>query len=108
MPARQTGCRVQAGHTATRQPGGYEVVHVPFVQGEPNGKPLTVVSGDYCDADLALQGASVGLPEDREGALPVVDGVGNSVFLVCNLAGREQKRLQRLATDLSWLPRLMV
>lgn len=65
---------------------GYQVVYVPFEQGQPVGKPQTVVSGFYSDDQSQLYGAPVGLTQDQNGALLVADDVGNSVWRVTSSA----------------------
>jgi glucose/arabinose dehydrogenase len=61
---------------------GYEVVYVAFQQGQPVGKPETLVSGFYSADEKKLYGAPVGLTQDREGALLIADDVGNVVWRV--------------------------
>jgi glucose/arabinose dehydrogenase len=65
-----------------RQPGaGYRVVFVPFVDGRPNGLPLTVLSG-FVDDHGRAHGRPVGVVIGQDGALLVADDVGNTVWRV--------------------------
>ena len=61
---------------------GYEVVFVPFANGRPNGKPLTVLSGFIDDEDDKAMGRPVGVALDRRGGLLVADDVGNTIWRV--------------------------
>jgi glucose/arabinose dehydrogenase len=61
---------------------GYEVVYIAFRQGQPVGKPETVVSGFYSDDQKRLYGAPVGITQDHDGALLIADDVGNVVWRV--------------------------
>ena len=60
---------------------GYNVVFVPFVNDAPKGKPMEVLSG-FVDADGNAQGRPVGVAIDAQGALLVVDDVGNAIWRV--------------------------
>ena len=62
-------------------PAGYKVIYVPFVDGHPQGKPLTVLDG-FLDADGNAQGRPVGVAIDGEGGLLVADDVGNTIWRV--------------------------
>jgi glucose/arabinose dehydrogenase len=65
---------------------GYKVIFVPFANGQPNGKPVDVLTGFLSKDDEAL-GRPVGVIIDRTGALLVADDVGNTVWRVTS-AGR--------------------
>jgi glucose/arabinose dehydrogenase len=60
---------------------GYKVVFVPFVDGQPAGKPLDVLTG-FVSAEGDAFGRPVGVAIDRTGALLVADDVGNAVWRV--------------------------
>jgi glucose/arabinose dehydrogenase len=65
-----------------REPGaGYRVVFVPFVDGRPNGLPLTVLSGFVGDNGKA-HGRPVGVVIGKDGGLLVADDVGGTVWRV--------------------------
>jgi glucose/arabinose dehydrogenase len=60
---------------------GYKVVFVRFVDGQPAGKPLDVLTG-FVSAEGDAFGRPVGVAIDRSGALLVADDVGNAVWRV--------------------------
>jgi len=60
---------------------GYKVVHVPFADGRPAGKPVDVLTDFLSDTNEAL-GRPVGVVIDRAGALLVADNVGGVVWRV--------------------------
>ena len=61
---------------------GYQVVFVPFVNGQPSGKPVPFVTG-FIDPDRReTKGRPVGVAMDRDGALLIADDVGNAVWRV--------------------------
>ena len=60
---------------------GYDVTFVPFVNGKPSGKPLAVLTG-FVSSDGRARGRPVGVAIDRQGALLVAEGVGNSAWRV--------------------------
>lgn len=81
--AYQHGAFVSEHGSWDRSPlSGYKVVFVPFENGQPAGKPQTVVSGFHSKDETRLYGAPVGLTQDKQGALLVADDVGNSVWRV--------------------------
>jgi glucose/arabinose dehydrogenase len=61
---------------------GYRVIFVPFVDGQPVGGPMTVVSGFLGENNATVHGRPVGLALDRSGAMLVADDVGNIVWRV--------------------------
>jgi glucose/arabinose dehydrogenase len=65
---------------------GYQVVFVPFRDGQPAGAPLTVLSGFLSEGGDA-HGRPVGVAIDRRGALLVADDVGNTVWRVTARGG---------------------
>jgi glucose/arabinose dehydrogenase len=70
-----------------KPPAGYQVIFVPFTDGEPSGMPSEVLTG-FLNGDGEARGRPVGLAVDASGALLVADDVGNSIWRVTN-AGRE-------------------
>ena len=60
---------------------GYNVVFVPFSDGEPAGSPIEVLTG-FVSADGDAYGRPVGVALDSRGALLVADDVGNAVWRV--------------------------
>ena len=58
------------------------VIFVPFVNGRPAGKPVTVVTGFLGEDKETVHGRPVGLALDQSGALLVADDVGNTVWRV--------------------------
>jgi glucose/arabinose dehydrogenase len=61
---------------------GYQVIFVPFVNGQPMGKPMPVVTGFLGKDNETVHGRPVGLALDRSGALLVADDVGNTIWRV--------------------------
>ncbi|MGI4717854.1 MAG: PQQ-dependent sugar dehydrogenase [Janthinobacterium lividum] len=60
---------------------GYNVVFVPFREGQPAGKPVEILGG-FVNGNGEAQGRPVGVAVDRAGALLVADDVGNVVWRV--------------------------
>ncbi|HEY6514217.1 MAG TPA: sorbosone dehydrogenase family protein [Burkholderiaceae bacterium] len=60
---------------------GYKVVFVPFANGEPQGKPIDLLTG-FVSPEGEAWGRPVGVAVDRQGALLVADDVGNTVWRV--------------------------
>jgi glucose/arabinose dehydrogenase len=82
-PAFANGAFVSEHGSWDRSPlNGYQVIFVPFVNGEPVGKPLPVVTGFLGNDNQTVHGRPVGLALDRSGALLVADDVGNTVWRV--------------------------
>jgi glucose/arabinose dehydrogenase len=83
LPARlRHGMFVGRHGSWNRKPrSGYDVVFVPFVNGEPAGAPLEVLTG-FVKANGDAMGRPVGVAVDRRGSLLVADDVGNTVWLV--------------------------
>ncbi len=71
----------QHGSWNRQPPSGYQVVHVPFVDGRPSGWPRTVLDG-FLDETGRARGRPVGVAQDASGALLVADDVGNVVWRV--------------------------
>lgn len=64
---------------------GYEVVFVPFKNGEPTGKPESFLSGfDPNPRAKAVEGRPVGVAVAKDGSLLVSDDVGNVIWRVSN------------------------
>jgi glucose/arabinose dehydrogenase len=60
---------------------GYDVIFIPFKNGNPVGKPLNVLTG-FLDKDEKAQGRPTMLAIDKSGALLVSDDVGNIIWRV--------------------------
>jgi glucose/arabinose dehydrogenase len=75
----------QHGSWNRKPKSGYKVIFVPFVKGQPTGKPIDVLTG-FLDKDENAQGRPVGVQIDRTGALLVADDVGNRVWRVSGAA----------------------
>ncbi|RYG94784.1 MAG: sorbosone dehydrogenase family protein, partial [Alphaproteobacteria bacterium] len=75
----------QHGSWNRRPRSGYNVVFVPFAQGKPAGKPITVLDG-FVSEDGRAYGRPVGVALDGRGALLVADDVGNAVWRVAPAA----------------------
>jgi glucose/arabinose dehydrogenase len=58
---------------------GYDVLFVPFDNGQPKGLPTVVMNG-FLNAKGEAQGRPVGLAIDKNGALLVADDVGNTIW----------------------------
>ncbi|WMJ70849.1 sorbosone dehydrogenase family protein [Stenotrophomonas sp. 24(2023)] len=84
LPAKYHGGAFIGEHGSwDRSPlSGYEVVYVPFANGQPSGRPQPVLSGFASKDEKTLMGAPVGMAIDSEGALLVADDVGNVVWRV--------------------------
>ena len=62
---------------------GYEVVFVPFKNGEPTGKPTSFLTGfDPNPHAKAVDGRPVGVAVAKDGSLLVSDDVGNVIWRV--------------------------
>lgn len=71
----------QHGSWNRLQPSGYQVVFVPFANGEPAGMP-EIFLGGFLNPDGAAQGRPVGVALDRTGALLVADDAGDVIWRV--------------------------
>ena len=61
---------------------GYQVIFIPFEDGEPTGAlPVAVLSG-FLDGEGRARGRPVGVAIARDGALLVADDVGNVIWRV--------------------------
>lgn len=76
----------QHGSWNRNPPSGYKVIHVPFKDGKPDGRPQDVLTGFLDDKGAAL-GRPVGVAVDGRGALLVADDVGNVIWRVAPAAG---------------------
>jgi glucose/arabinose dehydrogenase len=83
LPARfRNGAFIgQHGSWNRNPPSGYKVIFVPFVDGKPQGMPITVLDG-FLDDEGGAQGRPVGVTLDKRGALLVADDVGNVIWRV--------------------------
>ncbi len=83
FPARYRGGVFvgQHGSWNRMQPSGYQVLFVPFANGEPAGMP-EVFLGGFLNAGGAAQGRPVGVALDRTGALLVADDAGDVIWRV--------------------------
>ncbi len=60
---------------------GYDVIFVPFPNGEPAGKPVNVLKG-FLDKDGNAQGRPTMVTVHKDGSLLVSDDVGNIIWRV--------------------------
>ncbi len=60
---------------------GYDVIFVPFINGQPSGQPESILTG-FVDEDGNALGRPVGVAVDGAGALLVADDVGNVIWRV--------------------------
>jgi glucose/arabinose dehydrogenase len=82
MPQFANGAIVGQHGSWNRKPlSGYNVVHVPFREGRPAGKPVEILSG-FVDGNGDALGRPVGVAVDRQGAILVADDVGNVIWRV--------------------------
>ncbi len=81
-PAFRQGMFVGQHGSWNRKPrSGYSVIFVSFVNGQPSGQPLDVLTG-FIGADEKAMGRPVGVAMDTHGALLVADDVGNVIWRV--------------------------
>ena len=71
----------QHGSWNRRPRSGYEVIFVPFKEGQPSGLPVVVLTGFVSSHGYAF-GRPVGVALDKRGALLVADDVGNVIWRV--------------------------
>lgn len=64
-----------------KPPAGYDVIFVPFPNGEPSGKPVNVLTG-FLDKKGKAQGRPTMLAVMKDGSLLVSDDVGNIIWRV--------------------------
>jgi len=83
FPANYRGGAFIGQHGSwNRKPhSGYQVVFVPFANGQPSGPPQSFLSG-FLSAEGKAHGRPVGVAIDKAGALLVVDDVANVVWRV--------------------------
>ena len=85
-PALASGAFIgEHGSWNRKELNGYKVVFVPFVNGQPSGLPLDVLTG-FLSEDGKAFGRPVGVAIDPRGALLVADDVGNVVWRVTGAA----------------------
>ena len=81
-PRFASGAFVGQHGSWNRKPfNGYNVVYVPFANGQPAGPPVEVLKGFVNEKEEAM-GRPVGVAIDKKGALLVADDVGNVVWRV--------------------------
>jgi glucose/arabinose dehydrogenase len=61
---------------------GYRVVHVPFVNGRPDGTPRDILSGFLAPDEKESYGRPVGVTIGPDGSLLVADDVGDVIWRV--------------------------
>jgi len=71
----------QHGSWNRKPRSGYKVIFVPFAEGQPNGKPIDVLT-DFVNAEGDANGRPVGVVLDAQGDLLVADDVGNTIWRV--------------------------
>jgi glucose/arabinose dehydrogenase len=71
----------QHGSWNRKPRSGYQVLFVPFQDGQPSGAPMDVLTG-FLDEKGNANGRPVGVALDKRGALLVADDVGNTVWRV--------------------------
>jgi len=71
----------QHGSWNRKPPNGYQVIFLPFENGQPRGEPEPVLTG-FLDSDGDAQGRPVDVTVDKQGALLVADDVGNTIWRV--------------------------
>ena len=82
LPQFAGGAIVGQHGSWNRKPlSGYNVVHVPFRDGMPSGKPAEILSG-FVDGNGDAMGRPVGVAVDKGGAVLVADDVGNVIWRV--------------------------
>jgi len=71
----------QHGSWNRKELSGYNVVFVPFADGQPSGPPVQFLGG-FLSSDGRAHGRPVGVALDGKGALLVADDVGNTIWRV--------------------------
>jgi glucose/arabinose dehydrogenase len=71
----------QHGSWNRKPKSGYNVVFVPFTNGQPDGTPIEILTG-FLSKEGDAYGRPVGVAVDKAGALLVADDVGNAVWRV--------------------------
>jgi glucose/arabinose dehydrogenase len=71
----------QHGSWNRSKPSGYQVLFVPFTDGQPSGPPEPVLGG-FLDGEGKARGRPVGVAFDGHGGLLVADDVGGKVWRV--------------------------
>jgi glucose/arabinose dehydrogenase len=69
-----------------REPAGYKLVFVRFVDGRPQGAPVDVLTG-FLDADGNARGRPVGVATDARNGVLMADDVGNVIWRVAPTGG---------------------
>jgi len=89
LPAQYRGGAFIGEHGSwDRSPlSGYVVSYVAFENGKPVSAPKDVVTGFTSADQKQLYGAPVGVAQDRDGGLLIVDDVGNAIWRVTGTGG---------------------
>jgi len=101
LPGRFAGGMVVGQHGSwNRRPrSGYNVVFVPFRDGQPAGPPIELLGG-FVGEDGKAYGRPVGVAVDRRGAVLVADDVGNTIWRVtAALSGASRPRPASAGAD---------
>lgn len=69
-----------------REPSGYKLAFVRFVDGHPQGAPVDVLTG-FLDADGNARGRPVGVVVDARNGVLMADDVGNVIWRVAPAGG---------------------
>ena len=77
----------QHGSWNRRPPSGYNVVFVPFRDGQPYGEPVEVLTG-FLSPEGDAYGRPVGVAIDKRGGLLVADDVGNVIWRVTSAGAK--------------------
>jgi glucose/arabinose dehydrogenase len=72
----------QHGSWNRAEPNGYQVIFIPFTDGEPAPVDPVVVLSGFIQDDGDAMGRPVGVALDGTGALLVADDVGNTIWRV--------------------------
>lgn len=81
----------QHGSWNRRPPSGYRVIFVPYIDGQPRGQPVDVLSG-FLDAEGQARGRSVGITRYHRSGLLVADDVGNNIWRITSIPKRALAR----------------
>lgn len=83
LPGMPSGMVIgQHGSWNRSKLSGYKVILVPFADGRPQGTPRDILTGFLADDEKVSYGRPVGVAMAKDGALLVVDDVGDAVWRV--------------------------
>jgi len=83
LPGMPSGMVIgQHGSWNRSKLSGYKVILVPFADGHPQGTPRDILTGFLADDEKVSYGRPVGVAMAKDGALLVVDDVGDAVWRV--------------------------